>query len=165
MRRRLQAVWLTILMGSVVSDGPAAWAADVQSPPPLQTAGAVVQPPIVTSGPVYAYGPVIRQSKPRQRVQKPNWSGRNLGRYNNMRAAARYGTYQAQAGSRPWQYARPQYDGNTPARANAAPYSAPYGGYRRPWATPQSPNALAWYDRGGPQNDAPYRVRQPNWRY
>jgi hypothetical protein len=191
MRKRIQAAWLTVLFGSAVSAGTAARAADGPLVHPLPTAGsaltavpptlppslpppgAAAQAPIVTTGPVYAYGPVVQRSQPRQRTQKPNWSGRNIGRYNNLRPTAPYGMYQAQGFARPWQYARPRYDGMAPGaiagnrqwRGNAAPYSTPYDGYRGPWTRPQSPNALAWYDRSGQQNDTPYRVRQPNWRY
>jgi hypothetical protein len=190
MRKRIQAAWLTLLMGSAVSavSGGAVRAADVPPPygpatgaaaltalppsmPPSmpQLAGAVAQGSIVTTGPVYAYGPIVQRSKPRQRVQRPNWSGRNIGRYDRTGTPPPYGAYQAQARAQPWQYARPRYDGNRPGyvpwRGSPAAYAGPYGGTRGQWAGAQGPNAMAWYDRGGLQTEAPYRVRQPDWRY
>ena len=177
-----QAAWLTMLMGSAFSGASEARAADV----PLATADlrpdiagapppAAAQAPIVTVGPVYAYGPVLQTPKPRQRARKPSWgSQNNTGRYNSMRTAAPYWNYQSQGSARPWPAAPPRYNLNS--RWTNTPYR--YGRYQGPWqgpswqnrqrspqAGPQSPNALAWYDRGGRLIDTPDHVRQPNWRY
>jgi hypothetical protein len=180
MRKRIlsQAAWLTVLMGSVFSGSSSARAAGG----PLPTADlrrdiegalppAPVQAPIVTVGPVYAYGPVLQTPKPRQRARKPSWgSQNNTSRDNNMRTAAPYWHYQSQDSARPWQAVPPRYNLNP--RWTNTPYR--YGGYPGPYwqnrqqsprIRSQSPNALAWYDRGGRPIDSPDRVRQPNWRY
>jgi hypothetical protein len=180
MRKRFlsQAAWLTMLMGSAFT-GATVRAADAPQPTDLRsgiaeaqaTGQTTAQAPVVSAGPVFAYGPVIQAPKPRQRARKPNWGRQdntgqyNAGRSNGMRTAAPYGYNRSQGFVQPWQYAPPRYNWNPRWASNPYRY-----GDQTPWQNQQrsgsqSPNAMAWYNRGGRQVDAPDRSRQPNWRY
>jgi hypothetical protein len=187
MRKRLlsRTAWLTILMGSMVSGVITTQAADVlvpsadpraqPNPPSHVPASAAAAAPIVTAGPIYAYGPIIQSAKPRQRARRPYWGNQNNSRSNGMRTAAPYWNDGSQGATRPWQSAPqsapPRY--NWSSRSNNNPYRYGYQGpwqdqQQRPWTSPQNPNALAWYERGERRVDAPDRARQPsqpNWRY
>jgi hypothetical protein len=181
-----RAAWLSMMIGSVLTGTASAQAGDAALPVAeprnnvadvAATSATTVQAPVVATGPVYAYGPVIQRAQPRQRQQAPNVGGRNFSRYNfsrygGMRTAGPYRTYQTPGYPPNWQFARPRSNQNMPQnatgntwRGNVAPNYNPYGSYRGQWASRQNPNSLAWYDRGGRQTDAPNWVRQPNWRY
>jgi hypothetical protein len=189
MRKQIlsQAAWLTVLWGSAFSTS----AAETESAPLSAARSSVADtlvpaavpgsahPSIITTGPVYAYGPVIPAVKPRQRPRAPNWSGRNINNFSNMRAAEPYGSGHPQRYGRPWQAPpRPtwnQYRNNPYSYdSNLTPWQeAQRRSQQNQWVRSQydqyyrsqNPRALAWYERGGRQYATPDRNRQPDGRY
>jgi hypothetical protein len=166
MRYLSQSALLTVVVGTSLAGWPSAWAADKpQATASLtdKTSDAQVpipaQPPTVTVGPVYAYGPVLQApTAPRQRTRRPDWGNRDQGRNDGMRRPSPYRNYDVQGLGRPWQSAPPRTAWN-PGWNNYR-----YGGYRTQ-ARPPYTNGFAWYDRDARQYSAQERYRQPYWRY
>jgi hypothetical protein len=207
-----RTAWLSLLMGSTFAatiagvsaswaDVPAATAVQqsqtvdgqLAAALPTRAVQAAGQAPIITNGPVYAYGPVIQTAKPRQRSRQSNGNSGSGAPYYGPRTAKPYGTYRTQAYRRPQAPYGAQPWGQSGGQPGGQPWQSAQStdGYWRwqPRRNPQSgeprranrslnTEGFASYNRGGPQakaavtappNGQDYyhadQTRQPNWRY
>ena len=160
---------LAVLMGSSVVGATfsvAARAADVATDQSTSAATGQhpVPPAIVTTGPVYAFGPVLQTTKPRAPRQnwsdQPNGANRNAGRNYGMLQPAPYRRYQGPATTRPWQPYPPRGNWNSPGMNNPNQY-----GYQSHYRRPHTSDARDWFDPPYRQNGEHARYRQQYWRY